>query len=55
MQKLLAKLNFNKQPVKLYLSKLFSILYATMIAEENKKFTKLGKRIKHLGVFLLLF
>lgn len=37
------------------LSKLFSILYATMIAEENKKFTKLGKRIKHLGVFLLLF
>lgn len=29
-------------------------LYATMIAEENKKHTKLGKRIKRLGVHMLL-
>ncbi|WP_287129575.1 DUF7004 family protein [Candidatus Cyanaurora vandensis] len=25
-----------------------------MVAEENKKFTKLGKRVKHLGVYQIL-
>lgn len=33
---------------------LLTILYMTMIAEENKKNTKLGKRIKRLGVHTLL-
>lgn len=32
----------------------FSILYMAMIAEEQKKFTRLGKRIKRLGVHTLL-
>ncbi len=32
----------------------FSILYLTMIAEENKAYTRLGKRIKRLGVHCLL-
>jgi hypothetical protein len=29
---------------------LFSIVYAGMVAEENKAYTKLGKRIKRLGM-----
>lgn len=33
---------------------IFSILYMAMIAEEQKKFTKLGKRIKRLGIYRLL-
>ena len=33
---------------------IFSILYVAMIAEENKAFTKLGKRIKRLGIHVLL-
>ena len=32
----------------------FYVLYAGMIAENNKEFTKLGKRIKRLGVHSLL-
>ena len=32
-----------------------SVLYLTMIAEENKKNTRLGKRIKRLGVHSILF
>lgn len=32
----------------------FTIIYMGMIAEENKKFTKLGKRVKRLGVFQVL-
>lgn len=39
----------------LEVDKLFTILYATMIAEENKKYTKLGKRIKRLGIYELLY
>lgn len=35
-------------------SKIYTILYMGMLAEENKAFTKLGKRIKRLGVHLLL-
>ena len=38
----------------LEIDKIFSILYMAMIAEERKAFTKLGKRIKRLGVHKLL-
>lgn len=34
--------------------KIFSLLYMGMIAENNKENTKLGKRIKRLGVYYLL-
>ncbi|NLO63636.1 MAG: hypothetical protein GX095_00130 [Clostridiales bacterium] len=34
---------------------LFSILYLAMIAEERKANTRLGKRIKRLGIHYLLF
>lgn len=33
---------------------IFSILYMAMIAEERKEFTRLGKRIKRLGIYELL-
>lgn len=39
---------------KLEVKKVFSELYMTMISEENKKNTRLGKRIKRLGVYALL-
>ncbi|RHJ78127.1 hypothetical protein [Parabacteroides sp. AM08-6] len=32
----------------------FTIIYMGMIAEENKKGTKLGKRIKRLGIYQVL-
>lgn len=32
----------------------FTIIYMGMIAEENKEFTKLGKRVKRLGVCQVL-
>ena len=32
----------------------FTILYMAMIAEERKVYTKLGKRIKRLGIHALL-
>ncbi|NLN66372.1 MAG: hypothetical protein GX144_13400 [Clostridiaceae bacterium] len=32
----------------------FSILYMAMIAEEQKQYTRLGKRIKRLGIHMLL-
>lgn len=32
----------------------FTVIYAAMIAEENKKNTILKKRIKHLGIYQLL-
>ena len=38
----------------LKVEKLFSVLYMTMVSEENRNNTKLGKRIKHLGVYELL-
>ena len=34
--------------------KVFSILYMAMISEENKKNTRLGRRIKRLGIYKLL-
>ncbi|HOO52509.1 MAG TPA: hypothetical protein PLK94_14635 [Alphaproteobacteria bacterium] len=39
----------------LEIEKVFSILYMAMIAEEQKRFTRLGKRIKRLGIYKLLF
>jgi len=38
----------------LHMDILFSTLYMTMISEEQKQYTKLGKRIKRLGVYALL-
>ncbi len=35
-------------------SKMFTILYMGMLAEENKAYTRLGKRIKRLGMHKLL-
>ncbi len=32
----------------------FSIIYMGMVAEENKAFTRLGKRVKRLGVYQVL-
>ena len=32
----------------------FSIIYMGMVAEENKAFTRLGKRIKRLGIYQVL-
>lgn len=32
----------------------FTIIYMGMIAEENKRFSKLGKRVKRLGVYQVL-
>lgn len=33
---------------------MYSILYLAMISEENKENSKLGKRIKRLGIYSLL-
>ncbi|MDI9857910.1 DUF7004 family protein [Flectobacillus roseus] len=32
----------------------FTVIYAGMVAEENKQYTRLGKRIKRLGMYQLL-
>ena len=42
------------QDVALEFSKIFTILYMGMLAEEKKAGTRLGKRIKRLGVYKLL-
>jgi len=39
---------------RLEINKLFSIIYMAMISEENKENTRLGKRIKRLGIYKLL-
>lgn len=39
----------------LNISIMFTLLYMTMIAEENKKNAILGKRVKRLGVYQILF
>lgn len=36
-------------------SKYFTILYMAMVAEENYPNTKLGKRLKRLGIYQMLF
>lgn len=41
--------SFNQQ-----IFRVFSILYMGMVAEENKRNTRLGKRIKRLGMYFLL-
>ena len=46
-------LEFSKIFSILYI-KIFSILYMGMLAEENKAYTRLGKRIKRLGMHKLL-
>ena len=33
---------------------LFTVLYAAMVAEQNKAYTKLGKRVKRLGMHQVL-
>ena len=33
---------------------IFCILHMTMVAEERKKYTKLGKRVKRVGIHVLL-
>lgn len=38
----------------LAMSKTLTTMYMGMIAEENKRFTRLGKRIKRLGTHMLL-
>ena len=38
----------------LTIDKTFSIIYCGMVAEERKRNTKLGKRIKRLGIHVLL-
>ena len=42
------------QDLQLEYQKTMTTIYAGMIAENNKAFTKLGKRIKKLGVYVLL-
>ena len=37
------------------IQKLFTLLYYTMVAEENKNFAVLGKRIKMLGIHQVIF
>lgn len=46
--------NTYNSPYREIIEKDFTIIYAGMIAEENKKNTKLGKRIKRLGIYKLL-
>ncbi len=52
--KLIATLSEKYLSDSLELEILFTILYAGMVAEENKQNTKLGKRIKRLGLHQLL-
>ena len=40
--------------MQLEFEKIFTIMYMGMIAEEKKAFTRLGKRIKRLGVYKLM-
>lgn len=42
------------EDIALRMNKIFSILYLGMIAEENKAYTVLGKKIKRLGMHMLL-
>lgn len=39
----------------LQIDKLFSILYSAMVSEENYPGTRLGRRIKRLGIYKMLF
>ena len=44
--------SYNKDAVEMDI--IFSVLYMAMIAEEQRKYTRLGKRIKRLGIHMLL-
>ncbi|MBQ7243137.1 MAG: hypothetical protein IJS52_02930 [Bacilli bacterium] len=50
----MARFLSEKYPDPLEAEKLFCILYLAMLAEERKAGTKLGKRIKRLGIYRLL-
>lgn len=52
--KLISNISATYGELSLYANKLFVTLYATMISEMNKENTKLGKRIKRLGVHKVL-
>jgi hypothetical protein len=39
---------------RLLIEKWFTVIYAGMVAEENKKFAVLKKRIKRLGMYQML-
>lgn len=47
---LISKISTSYNDDALEIEILFTIIYAGMIAEENKEFTKLKKRIKRLGI-----
>ena len=51
---LISSIASNYPECALQVEQLLSVLYLTMIAEENKAHTRLGKRIKRLGVHCLL-
>lgn len=51
---LIEELSKKYQSDSLEIEKLFTIVYAGMVAEENKKNTKLGKRVKRLGMHQVL-
>ena len=55
MLNLIDKLADSYKEEKLQVNKLFTTLYMAMIAEENYPNTKLGKKIKRLGVYEMLF
>lgn len=52
--KLITTISLGYPGKQLEFEKIFTIMYMGMIAEEQKAFTRLGKRIKRLGVFKLL-
>lgn len=52
--KLISELSEEYGEDKLIIDIIFSILYVAMISEEQKENTKLGKRIKRLGIHVLL-
>ena len=49
--KLIEEISFRYSEDRLDVCKNFTIIYMGMIAEENKEFTKLGKRVKRLGFY----
>ena len=54
MLTLIERIALTYEGKELEFEKIFTIMYMGMIAEEKKRFTKLGKRIKRLGVHKLL-
>lgn len=54
LNNLIDKISLKYGNYSLLMNKCFSILYLGMIAEENKAYTVLGKKIKRLGMHMLL-